>query len=60
MRVKEIRLKDFRGFTDLKITGLSPTSKLIVILGPSSQMLNCVEYHPHSFKESEMTAALTQ
>jgi len=35
MKIKEIHLVDFKRFTDLKIQGISPTVKLVVLLGPN-------------------------
>ena len=35
MKIKEIHLKSFKRFTDLQISGLSDTIKLVVLLGPN-------------------------
>ncbi|WP_424945745.1 AAA family ATPase [Candidatus Spongiihabitans sp.] len=35
MKIKSIHLKEFKRFTDLKITGLPDTAKLVVLLGPN-------------------------
>lgn len=35
MRVKCIHLKSFKRFTDLEITGISDTTKLVVVVGPN-------------------------
>ena len=35
MRIKSIRLKDFRRFTDLNITGIPESSRLVVLIGPN-------------------------
>lgn len=35
MRVKSIHLKNFKRFTDLEITGIPDTTKLVVVVGPN-------------------------
>jgi len=35
MRVKGIRLKDFKRFKDLEVTNISPETKLVVLVGPN-------------------------
>lgn len=35
MRIKEIQINDFKRFTDLKISGLPDTAKLVVLVGPN-------------------------
>lgn len=35
MRIKQINIKDFKRFTDLKITNLHDTAKLVVLVGPN-------------------------
>ena len=35
MKVKEIKLKNFKRFTDLTITGIKESAKLILIVGPN-------------------------
>ena len=35
MRIKEIQISDFKRFTNLKITGLPNTAKLVVLVGPN-------------------------
>ena len=35
MKVKRIHLKSFKRFTDLEITGISETAKLVVVVGPN-------------------------
>jgi len=35
MRVKSIKLNNFKRFTDLEITGILPTTKLVVLVGPN-------------------------
>lgn len=35
MKIKEIQVNDFKRFTDLKITNLPDTAKLIVLVGPN-------------------------
>ena len=35
MKIKSIKLKDFKRFTDLSIEGLPETAKLVVMIGPN-------------------------
>ena len=35
MKIKSIKLKDFKRFTDLTIEGLPETAKLVVMIGPN-------------------------
>ncbi|MCA8831969.1 AAA family ATPase [Hymenobacter pini] len=35
MRISEVRLKEFRRFTDLTITGIPATARLVVLVGPN-------------------------
>ena len=35
MKVKEIRLNNFKRFTDLHILGLAPEAKLVIVVGPN-------------------------
>jgi predicted ATPase len=35
MRIKEVRLKDFKRFSDLTITAIPPTASLVVLVGPN-------------------------
>lgn len=35
MKIKQIRLVDFKRFTDLTITDLPPTARLVVLIGPN-------------------------
>ena len=35
MKIKSIKLKNFKRFTDLTIEGLSETAKLVVMIGPN-------------------------
>lgn len=35
MKIKEIHLRNFKRFADLKIEGIAPTVKLVVLLGPN-------------------------
>ncbi len=35
MRIKEIKLNNFKRFTDLTITGIPPTAKLVILVGPN-------------------------
>ena len=51
MKIKSIKLKDFKRFTDLTIEGLSETAKLVVMIGPNGcgkssvfDALNCYTY----------------
>lgn len=34
MKIKSIKLKDFKRFTDLKIEGIPEKAKLVVMIGP--------------------------
>ena len=51
MKIKSIKLKDFKRFTDLSIEGLPETAKLVVMIGPNGcgkssifEALNCYTY----------------
>ena len=51
MKIKSIKLKDFKRFTDLTIEGLPETAKLVVMIGPNGcgkssvfDALNCYTY----------------
>ena len=35
MKIKEIRLKNFKRFTDLTVTEIPETAKLVVLVGPN-------------------------
>lgn len=35
MKIKEIRLEKFKRFTDLTITGIPETAKLVILVGPN-------------------------
>ena len=35
MKIKELHLKDFKRFTDLTITDIPETAKMIVLVGPN-------------------------
>ena len=35
MKIKSIKLSDFKRFTDLTIEGLPETAKLVVMIGPN-------------------------
>ena len=35
MKIKEIRINKFKRFTDLTITGIPETAKLVVLVGPN-------------------------
>ena len=35
MKIKEIRINNFKRFTDLTITGIPETAKLVVLVGPN-------------------------
>ena len=35
VKIKEVKLKRFKRFTDLKLTGIPETAKLIVLVGPN-------------------------
>ena len=42
MRIKSIHLQEFKRFTDLKITNLPETTKLVVMIGPNGCGKSCV------------------
>ncbi len=51
MKIKSIKLKDFKRFTDLTVEGLPETAKLVVMIGPNGcgkssvfDALNCYTY----------------
>ena len=51
MKIKSIKLKNFKRFTDLTITEIPETSKLVVMIGPNGcgkssvfDALNCYTY----------------
>ena len=51
MKIKSIKLKDFKRFTDLKIEGIPEKAKLVVMIGPNGcgkssvfDALNCYTY----------------
>ncbi|MEQ7799762.1 AAA family ATPase [Pedobacter sp. ASV1-7] len=53
MRIKQIHLKDFKRFTDLQITNLPNTAKLIVLVGPNgSGKTSLFEAFNHFYKLS--------
>ena len=35
MRITDLHLKNYKRFTDLRITGIPPTARLVVMLGPN-------------------------
>jgi len=35
VKIKEVKLKRFKRFTDLKLTGIPETAKLIVLVSPN-------------------------
>lgn len=35
MRIKEIKLNKFKRFTDLTISGIPATAKLVILVGPN-------------------------
>ena len=35
MRVKTLRFREFKRFSDLIVTGISETAKLVVVIGPN-------------------------
>lgn len=51
MKIKSIKLKDFKRFTDLSIEGLPETAKLVVMIGPNGCGKSSVfdAMHKHKF-----------
>ena len=52
MKIKSIKLKDFKRFTDLTIEGLPETAKLVVMIGPNGCGKSSVFDALHRFKLS--------
>jgi len=42
MKIKSIHLKGFKRFTDLKISGIPETARLVVLIGPNGSGKSCV------------------
>lgn len=51
MKIKEVRLKRFKRFTDLTITGIPETARLIILVGPNgSGKTSIFEAFNHLYK----------
>lgn len=58
MKIQEINIKKFKRFTDLKITGIPETAKLIVLVGPNgSGKTSLFEAFNHWYKLSAFNTA---
>ena len=58
MKIKSIKLKDFKRFTDLTIEGLPETAKLVVMIGPNgcgkSSMFDALNtYSSNTYRKTE-------
>ena len=57
MKIKSIKLKNFKRFTDLTIEGLPETAKLVVKIGPNGCGKSSVFDALHMYKRSQMGKA---
>ena len=52
MKIKSIKLRNFRRFTDLTIEGLSEKAKLVVMIGPNGSGKSSVFDALHAYRFS--------